>query len=357
MDNNLNLKFIEIKKKILKLKNKLYINNNLIKNNFDFNIFKKYSNLLKINNIFLDLIKYEKELDSLKKLHINNNDKELNILIKDDKVRLKLLIKEIKFKLNKYFFLNKFNKNDKLNVYLDIYSGTGGNEASLFVYDLFKMYSKYCEKMNWNIELINLNSNIFKGYKNINVKIIGNNVYKYFKYESGGHRVQRVPKTESQGRIHTSTCIVAVTPVIPLLDLPIIKSSDIKIDTYRSSGAGGQHVNTTDSAVRITHIPTGIIVECQQERSQHKNKSKALEVLRSRIYNLEKNKRIKENSYRKKNLLGTGSRNDRNRTYNFSKNRITDHRINLTIYSLDKVLNGDLNLLILPLIKYYKNKF
>ncbi len=348
MDNNLNLKFIEIKKKILKLKNKLYVDNSY---NFNLDLFKKYSNLLKINNIFLDLIKYENELISLKDLY---NDKELYVLVKEDKNRLKSLINNIKFKLNKYFFLNKFNKNDKLNVYLEIYSGTGGNEASLFAYDLFKMYSKYCEKKKWKIELINLNSSILKGYKYINIKIIGFNVYKYLKFESGGHRVQRVPVTESQGRIHTSTCIVAVTPVIPLLNLPSIKLSDIKIDTFKSSGAGGQHVNTTDSAVRITHKPTGIVVECQQERSQHKNKSKALEVLKSRIYNLEKDKRIRENNYKKKILLGTGSRNDRNRTYNYSKNRITDHRINFTIYSLDKVLNGNLDLLILPLIKYFK---
>ncbi len=352
MDKNLNLEFVKLKKRLSKLKSILYINNSL-NVNFDIDLFKEYSSLLKVKNKFLDLIKYENELNSLKDL---KNDIELCNLVKKDKNRLNIIIKKIKIKLNKYLFINKYNKNDKLDVYLEIYSGTGGNEACLFVSDLFKMYNKYSEIMNWKVELISFSNNIYKGYKYIIVKIIGNNVYKYLKYESGGHRVQRVPKTESQGRIHTSTCIVAVIPVVPLINLPIINNNDIKVDTFRSSGAGGQHVNTTDSAVRITHIPTGIVVECQKERSQHKNKSKALEVLKSRVYNFEKNKVIKENSLKKKNLLGSGYRNDRNRTYNFSQNRVTDHRINLNIYSLDKILNGNLNLLLKPLIKNLKHK-
>ncbi len=350
MKRNLKLKFNKLNKRLLYLKEKINNSKDINSNNFNYILYKEYFNCLKINNIFNKYIKFDNELNSLKEL---NNDKELYLLVKEEKFKLKNILKKLENKLNCFFLFNKKNKNDNLNIYLEIHAGTGGNEASIFVSDLFKMYVKYCEKMKWKVELINFNNSNCKGYKYIICKIIGKCVYKNLKFESGGHRVQRVPKTESKGRIHTSTCIVAVTPVLPNIKLPIINNEDIKIDTFKSSGAGGQHVNTTDSAVRITHIPTGIIVECQQERSQHKNKSKALEVLKSRIYNLEISKRNKDNNKKRKNLLGTGFRNDRNRTYNFVQNRITDHRINLNIYSLDKILNGDLDLLLKPLL----NKF
>ncbi len=350
MKKNLELKFNKLNKRLIYLKNKL--NKNNFNNNFDYELNKEYYSLLKIYNIFNDYIKYNNELNSLKEL---KDDKDLYDLIKKEKLKLKKNILKLENKLKCYFILDKKDDNDNLNIYLDIYAGTGGNEASIFVSDLFKMYIKYCEKKKWHLELINFNNNNCKGYKYITCKIMGKNVYKKLKFESGGHRVQRVPKTESQGRIHTSTCLIAVTPVVPSFKLPIIESKDIKINTYKSSGAGGQHVNTTDSAVRIIHIPTGITVECQQERSQHKNKSKALEILKSRIYNLEIYKRNKEINIKKKNLLGTGCRNDRNRTYNFIQNRVTDHRINLNIYCLDKILNGDLDLLINPLLNNLNN--
>ncbi len=352
MKKELEIKFFKLEKRLLYLKDKLYYKNIIKNDNFNYNLFKEYNINLKIYNIFNQYKKYINELNLLDEL---NNDKELYSLIKEEKLNLKNIIKNLENKLENFFLSKKIDNNDKLNIYLEIHAGTGGNEASIFVSDLFKMYVKYCEKMKWKVELINFNNNNCKGYKYIICKIIGKYVYKKLKFESGGHRVQRIPKTESKGRIHTSTCIVAVIPVIPKIKLPIIRNEDIKIDTFKSSGAGGQHVNTTDSAVRITHIPTGLIVECQQERSQHKNKSKALEVLKSRIYNLEVNKINKENSIKKKNLLGTGFRNDRNRTYNFVQNRVTDHRINLNIYSLDKILNGNLDLLLNSLLNNLNN--
>ncbi len=347
MKKNLKLKFNKLKKRLIYLKNKLSTNDN---NNFNYKLHKEYYSLLKIFNIFKNYIKYNNELKSLIYL---KNDKELYSLVKEEKSKLIKIILELEHELEHILLSDKKDKNDNLNVYLEIYAGTGGNEASIFTSDLFKMYIKYCEKKKWKLELINFNNNNCKGYKYIICKIKGKNVYKELKFESGGHRVQRIPKTESKGRIHTSTCLVAVTPVIPDIKLPIIKSQDIKISTFKSSGAGGQHVNTTDSAVRIIHIPTGITVECQKERSQHKNKSKALKILKSRIYNLEIRKRNKKISINKKNLLGSGYRNDRHRTYNFVQNRVTDHRINLNIYSLDRILDGNLDLLINLFLDYF----
>ncbi len=339
-----------IKKKLYKISVKL--NNISFYNNKDYILLnREYKKLYKINKYYNNLIKYNKELNFAKLLYL---DKEFKSLAKEEIFKLNKLIIYYTNKLNKYFlYLNKNNDLNKLNAYLEIHAGTGGNEASLFVLDLFRMYSKYAEYMNWKIKLINVNENYSNGYKEILFKIIGFNVYGNLKFESGGHRVQRIPITESQGRVHTSTCLVAVIPDVPKKDLPIIKNKDIKIDTFRSSGSGGQHVNTTNSAIRLTHIPTGIVVECQQERSQHKNKSRALDVLKARIYNFELYKVKKREYNNKKKLLGTGFRGDRNRTYNFIQNRITDHRINLTIHSLYEILNGKLYLLIEPLLKKF----
>ncbi len=329
------------------LKSKLLINNYNSKN---LSLISERNNLFKIKNCYDNWKKKLKELEYANSLLCN---KELKILAKDEIKKLNVLINSYYNKLNYYLYSLNKDKKDSLNVYLEIYAGTGGNEASLFVYDLFKMYVKYSELMKWKIELISSHTTDYKGYKHLVFKIIGKNVYNKLKFESGGHRVQRVPLTESQGRVHTSTCIVAVIPEVPLVDSPVINNNDIKIDTFRSSGSGGQHVNTTDSAVRITHIPTGLVVECQQERSQHKNKSKALEVLKSRIYSLKLSKSHDKKCKEKKKLLGSGFRNDRNRTYNFIQNRVTDHRINFTVYSLFDILSGKLNLLIDPLSKYY----
>ena len=228
------------------------------------------------------------------------------------------------------------------------------DEAALFAGDLFRMYSRYAEARRWRVEIMSASEGEHGGYKEIIAKISGDGVYGRLKFESGGHRVQRVPATESQGRIHTSACTVAVMPELPDAELPDINPADLRIDTFRSSGAGGQHVNTTDSAIRITHLPTGIVVECQDERSQHKNKAKALSVLGARIHAAEMAKRQQAEASTRRNLLGSGDRSDRNRTYNFPQGRVTDHRINLTLYRLDEVMEGKLDMLIEPIIQEHQ---
>lgn len=244
--------------------------------------------------------------------------------------------------------------NDEYNCFLEIRAGTGGDEAAIFAGDLARMYAKYAESERWRTEILSSNDGEHGGYKEVIMLVSGNSVYGNLKFESGGHRVQRVPETESQGRIHTSACTIAVLPEIPEADLPEINPADLRIDTYRSSGAGGQHVNTTDSAIRITHIPTGIVVECQDERSQHKNKAKAMSVLAARIQDAERQKRQQEEASTRRNLLGSGDRSDRIRTYNYPQGRVTDHRINLTIYRLDEVMEGKLEMLIDPIVQEYQ---
>ncbi|MDG6881620.1 Peptide chain release factor 1 [Phocoenobacter uteri] len=244
--------------------------------------------------------------------------------------------------------------NDEYNCYLEIRAGTGGDEAGIFAGDLYRMYSRYAESQRWRVEEMSASESEQGGYKEIIVKISGDSVYGKLKFESGGHRVQRVPKTESQGRIHTSACTVAVMPELPESELPEINPSDLKIDTFRASGAGGQHVNTTDSAVRITHLPTGIVVECQDERSQHKNKAKAMSVLASRIVQAEQERQAAQQADTRRNLLGSGDRSDKIRTYNYPQGRVTDHRINLTLYRLDEVMNGKMEELIQPIITEYQ---
>lgn len=244
--------------------------------------------------------------------------------------------------------------NDEYNCYLEIRAGTGGDEAGIFAGDLYRMYSRYAESQRWRVEEMSANESEQGGYKEIIVKISGDSVYGKLKFESGGHRVQRVPKTESQGRIHTSACTVAVMPELPESELPEINPSDLKIDTFRASGAGGQHVNTTDSAVRITHLPTGIVVECQDERSQHKNKAKAMSVLASRIVQAEQERQAEQQADTRRNLLGSGDRSDKIRTYNYPQGRVTDHRINLTLYRLDEIMNGKMEDLIQPIITEYQ---
>lgn len=244
--------------------------------------------------------------------------------------------------------------NDEYNCFLEIRAGTGGDEAAIFAGDLARMYAKYAESKRWRTEILSSNDGEHGGYKEVIMLVSGNSVYGNLKFESGGHRVQRVPETESQGRIHTSACTIAVLPEIPEADLPEISPADLRIDTYRSSGAGGQHVNTTDSAIRITHIPTGIVVECQDERSQHKNKAKAMSVLVARIQDAERQKRQQEEASTRRNLLGSGDRSDRIRTYNYPQGRVTDHRINLTIYRLDEVMEGKLEMLIDPIVQEYQ---
>ena len=243
---------------------------------------------------------------------------------------------------------------DESNIFLEIRAGTGGDEAAIFAGDLFRMYSRFAELKRWQVEIINQNQGEHGGYKEIIARIIGQGAYSQLKFESGAHRVQRVPETESQGRVHTSAATVAVLPEVDDVEQIEINPSDLRIDTFRASGAGGQHVNKTDSAVRLTHIPTGTVVECQDERSQHKNKARAMSLLQARIMDAEIEKQQKEQAQTRKSLVGSGDRSERIRTYNYPQGRVTDHRINLTLYKLDEVIQGDLNQVIEPLINEYQ---
>jgi peptide chain release factor 1 len=232
---------------------------------------------------------------------------------------------------------------DARNAFVEIRAGTGGDESALFAGDLLRMYSRYCERRGWKVEIISESSSELGGYKEVVIRIVGDNVYGALKFESGGHRVQRVPATETQGRIHTSACTVAVLPEPDETVAIQINPADLRIDTYRASGAGGQHINKTDSAVRITHLPTGIVAECQEGRSQHSNKAQALKVLTARIQEKDRSERAAKNAAERKSLIGSGDRSDRIRTYNFPQGRLTDHRINLTLYKLLTIMEGDLD--------------
>jgi len=238
---------------------------------------------------------------------------------------------------------------DAGNVFLEIRAGTGGDEAAIFSGDLFRMYHRYAEQKGWSIEIMSERAGDHGGFKELITRVVGQDVYAHLKFESGAHRVQRVPETESQGRIHTSACTVAVLPEIEEVDTVDIRKEDLRVDTFRSSGAGGQHVNTTDSAVRLTHIPTGIVVECQDERSQHKNRARAMSLLQARLLSAEQEAQRASQASQRRSLVGSGDRSERIRTYNFPQGRITDHRINLTLYKLDEVTGGDLDALIIPL--------
>ncbi|VAW61559.1 Peptide chain release factor 1 [hydrothermal vent metagenome] len=233
-------------------------------------------------------------------------------------------------------------------------AGTGGDEAAIFAGDLFRMYSRYAESQRWQVEIMSENHGEHGGYKEIIARVVGQGAYSKLKFESGAHRVQRVPETESQGRVHTSAATVAIIPEPDAMEEITISMSDLRIDTYRASGAGGQHVNKTDSAVRLTHLPTGVVVECQDERSQHKNKARALSLLQARLVSAEEEKQAAEQAETRKSLVGSGDRSERIRTYNYPQGRVTDHRINLTLYKLDEFMSGDLGHVISPLINEFQ---
>jgi peptide chain release factor 1 len=262
---------------------------------------------------------------------------------KESKARIEKLESELQVLL-----LPK-DPNDSRNVFIEVRAGTGGDEAAIFSGDLFRMYSKYVDTMGWRIEIISANEGEHGGYKEIISRVVGTDVYSHLKFESGAHRVQRVPETESQGRVHTSACTVAIMPEMDEADEININKADLRVDTYRASGAGGQHVNKTDSAIRLTHIPTGVVVECQEERSQHKNRAKAMSLLASRLQAAENEKHAAQQADARKSLVGSGDRSERIRTYNFPQGRLSDHRINLTLYKLGEVMEGALGQVISPL--------
>jgi peptide chain release factor 1 len=243
---------------------------------------------------------------------------------------------------------------DDSNVYLEVRAGTGGDEAAIFAGDLFRMYSKYAENMGWKVEILSAREGEHGGYKEIISRITGSGIYARLKFESGAHRVQRVPATESQGRIHTSACTVAVLPEPDEVEEEAINPADLRVDTYRASGAGGQHVNKTDSAVRLTHLPTGIVVECQDERSQHKNRARAMSLLQARLLDARVTAQAAEQAEQRKSLVGSGDRSERIRTYNYPQGRVTDHRINLTLYKLDDILEGGMDQVVQPLVDEYQ---
>ena len=303
-------------------------------------ISKEYSDLNEIINHAKDYLSFKKETEDLNNIISDlNTDTEIKEFAKTEleNLKKKFLINEKKIKL----YLLPKDKADSKNAIIEVRAGTGGLEASLFASDLYKMYEKVCQKKKWNLEIISISKSDAGGLKEVIALIKGKNIYSSFKYESGVHRVQRVPDTETQGRVHTSAATVAVLPEAEDLDIKL-DEKDLRIDVFRSSGPGGQSVNTTDSAVRITHIPTGIVVSQQDEKSQIRNKEKGLKVLRSRIYDYERQKIDLERSKDRKNKIGTGDRSERIRTYNFPQGRVTDHRINLTLHKLEEFMEGEI---------------
>ena len=278
---------------------------------------------------------------------LNDSDAELRELAAEEIAEAERELTEIEAALQ--VLLLPQDPSDGSNVFLEIRAGTGGDEAAIFSGDLFRMYHRYAEQKGWSVEVLSERSGEHGGFKEIISRVVGQDVYSHLKFESGAHRVQRVPETESQGRIHTSACTVAVLPEIEEVDSIDIRKEDLRVDTFRSSGAGGQHVNTTDSAVRLTHLPTGIVVECQDERSQHKNRARAMSLLQAKLLSAEQESQRASQASERRSLVGSGDRSERIRTYNFPQGRITDHRINLTLYKLDEVVSGDLDPLIVPL--------
>ena len=304
---------------------------------------KEYAQLEPVATCFAEYQLANANLDSLQEL-CRGDDKELAIMANEEIASAQAICDKLDETLQ--WHLIPKDPDDERNIYLEVRAGTGGDEAAIFAGDLFRMYSRYAENRGWQLEMISSSHGEHGGFKEVIARISGHNVYADLKFESGTHRVQRVPETESQGRVHTSACTLAILPEVEEIDDVEINTDDLRIDTYRSSGAGGQHVNKTDSAIRITHLPTGVVVECQDERSQHKNRAKAMALLKTRLLNAEQTKQRKEQAHTRKLLVGSGDRSERIRTYNFPQGRLTDHRINLTIYQLSEVMAGDLSMVI-----------
>jgi peptide chain release factor 1 len=319
--------------------------------------------IIRNQNIFRDLSKeyaeiqpivacfqqYRKNLEAIKgaKEMLRDEDAEIRALAEEELIQAQAEDERLEKELQ--FLLLPKDPDDNHNTFLEVRAGTGGDEAALFAGDLMRMYSRYAEQQGWQMEIISKNEGEQGGFKEIIMRISGQGVYSQFKFESGGHRVQRVPETETQGRIHTSACTVAIMPEVDTIDEVEVNKADLREDTFRASGSGGQHVNKTDSAIRLTHLPTGMVVECQDERSQHKNRARAMSLLQSRLLQIERDRQKTEQAETRRNLVGSGDRSERIRTYNYPQGRVTDHRINLTLYKLGDILEGKLNNLIEPL--------
>lgn len=312
---------------------------------------KEFAELEPVVQCYREVEKLEQELAASQGM-LDEEDAEMRAMVEDDirdtMERIEALSGELQT------LLLPRDPNDRSNVFLEIRAGTGGDEAAIFSGDLLRMYSKYAEAKGWRMEILNERPGEHGGFKEVITRIEGKDVYSQLKFESGAHRVQRVPETESQGRIHTSACTVAIMPEVDEIDSIEIDKKDIREDTFRASGAGGQHVNKTDSAIRLTHLPTGTVVECQDERSQHKNRARAMSLLQAKLLDAARSAQETEQAENRRQLVGSGDRSERIRTYNFPQGRVTDHRINLTLYKLDEVIEGDLDAVVHPLIQEHQ---
>ena len=315
------------------------------------NLTREYAQL---GDVVAGFLRYQQASEDLQTVleMLDGDDPEMKSMAQEELSDAKARVEQIADELQ-ILLLPKDPKDDN-NCYIEVRAGTGGDEAAIFAGDLFRLYSRFAERKGWKIEVVNANEGEHGGFKEVIAKVDGEGVYGVLKFESGGHRVQRVPETESQGRIHTSACTVMVLPEVPESQAPEINPADLRVDTFRASGAGGQHINKTDSAIRITHLPSGLVVECQDERSQHKNRARAMSVLAARLAQLEEDKRRAEEANTRRSLLSTGDRSDRIRTYNYPQGRVTDHRINLTLYRLNEVMEGDLDALVQPILHEYQ---
>jgi len=312
---------------------------------------QEYAQLNPVVDHFRDYNQTLEDIESARQM-LKDDDMDMRDMAADEISEAELRQESLELELQK--LLLPKDPHDDSNIFLEIRAGTGGDEAAIFAGDLFRMYSRYAEINRWQVEIISENQGEHGGYREIISRIIGQGAYSRLKFESGAHRVQRVPETESQGRVHTSACTVAIMPELDAVEEIDINSADLKVDTYRASGAGGQHVNKTDSAIRITHLPSGVVVECQDERSQHKNRARAMSLLQSRLLSAEQEKQQSAQAANRKLQVGTGDRSERIRTYNYPQGRITDHRINLTLYKLDEVMQGGLAQIIDPLIQEHQ---
>jgi len=312
---------------------------------------KEYAELEPVVKCFASYKAAQEDIDEAKIL-MDDSDPDIRDMAEEEWKAARASLEGLDLDLQK--LLLPKDPNDGHNVFLEIRAGTGGDEAAIFSGDLFRMYTRYAERQGWKVEVVSENFGEHGGYREVITRLVGAGVYGNLKFESGAHRVQRVPETESQGRIHTSACTVAVMPEAEEVDAIEIKKSDLRVDTFRASGAGGQHVNKTDSAIRLTHLPTGVVVECQDERSQHKNKARAMSLLQSRLLNAEQEAAAAEQSSQRKSLVGSGDRSERIRTYNYPQGRMTDHRINLTLYKLAELMEGDLGQVIQPLLQEHQ---